>query len=168
MEPIRSLDMDDLARRYRAPLARYFRGRLGAAADVDDLVQEVFLRLAARRDGGDVEAVENYLFTVASSVMNDSFRRTGRRGGAHALFDERLHGGEDFSPERVFIAQEQLAVVEIALHELPERTRVIFVLNRFEDMTYAQIARRLQVSVSAVEKHMSKALAHLARRGSPR
>ena len=66
----------------------------------------------------------------------------------------------------MFLGQEQLRVVERALHELPERTRVVFTLHRFEEMSYAQIARRLQVSVSAIEKHMIKALAHLARRGS--
>ena len=162
-DPARQFDIDDLARRYAGPLARYFRSRLGAAAEVEDLVQEVFLRLAARRGQDEVSAAENYLFTVAASVLNDSFRRKARRGGVHQLFDEQQHAGEDFSPERVFLGQEQLAVVEKALLELPERTRVIFILNRFEDMTYAEIARRLQISTSAIEKHMMKALAYLAK-----
>ena len=62
--------------------------------------------------------------------------------------------------------RDPVPMLERALHELPERTRVVFALHRFEEMSYAQIARRLQVSVSAIEKHMIKALAHLARRGS--
>ena len=165
MAPKGDANMDEMARRYAAPLARYFRARVRSAADIDDMVQEVFLRLAARK-GATLEAPENYLFTVAASVRNDSFRRAARRGGTHALFDERLHAEADFSPERMFLGQEQLRVVERALHELPERTRVVFTLHRFEEMSYAQIARRLQVSVSAIEKHMIKALAHLARRGS--
>ena len=159
------VEMDEMARRYAVPLARYFRARVRSAADIDDMVQEVFLRLAARREGGTLEAPENYLFTVAASVLNDSFRRATRRGGAHQLFDEWLHAEEDFSPERVYLGREQLRVVETALHELPERTLVVFVLHRYEDMSYAQIARRLQVSVSAIEKHMIKALAHLTKRG---
>lgn len=165
MTPTASIEMDEMARRYAVPLARYFRARVRSAADIDDMVQEVFLRLAARRDGGAVEAAENYIFTVAASVLNDSFRRAARRGGTHQPFDEHLHADVDFSPERVFLGQEQLRVVEAALHELPERTRVVFVLHRYEEMSYAQIARRLQVSVSAIEKHMSKALAHLSKRG---
>lgn len=165
MAPERDGQMDEMARRYAAPLARYFRARVRSAADIDDMVQEVFLRLAARRGGGALEAPENYLFTVAASVLNDSFRRAARRGGTHAEFDEALHAEADFSPERLFLGQERLRMVERALHELPERTRVVFVLHRFEEMSYAQIARRLQVSVSAIEKHMIKALAHLARRG---
>ena len=159
------LEMEDLARRYAAPLARYFRARVRPGADVDDLVQEVFLRLSARRQETEVESAESYLFAVAASVLTDNFRRSARRGGVHQLFDEGLHAEEDFSPERVYLGQEQLRVVETALLELPERTRIVFVLHRFEDMSYSQIARRLQVSVSAIEKHMSKALAHLAKRG---
>ncbi|HVK40909.1 MAG TPA: sigma-70 family RNA polymerase sigma factor [Phenylobacterium sp.] len=159
------IEMDEMARRYAVPLARYFRARVRTAADIDDMVQEVFLRLAARRGGGTLETAENYLFTVAASVLSDNFRRAARRGGTHQLFDELQHAEEDFSPERVYLGQERLRVVEAALYELPERTRVVFVLHRFEEMSYAQIARRLKVSVSAVEKHMSKALGHLSRRG---
>lgn len=159
------VEMEDLARRYAAPLSRYFRSRVRPGADIDDLVQEVFLRLSARRQDGPVISMESYLFTVAASVLTDSFRRTARRGGVHQPFDELLHAEEDFSPERVYLGQEQLRLVETALLELPERTRVVFALHRFEDMSYPQIARRLEVSVSAIEKHMIKALAHLARRG---
>lgn len=158
-------EIEDLARRYAAPLTRYFRSRVRAGADIDDLVQEVFLRLSSRRQDTEVASMESYLFTVAASVLTDNFRRTARRGGVHQLFDERVHAEEDFSPERVYLGQEQLRLVETALLELPERTRVVFVLHRFEDMSYSQIARRLQVSVSAIEKHMIKALAHLAKRG---
>ena len=165
MTPKSGIEMDEMARRYAVPLARYFRARVRSAADIDDMVQEVFLRLAARRGDSAVDTPENYLFTVAASVLNDSFRRAARRGGAHQLFDEQLHADEDFSPERVYLGQEQLRIVVRALHELPERTRTVFVLHRYEEMSYAQIARRLQVSVSAIEKHMSKALAHLSRRG---
>lgn len=48
-----------------------------------------------------------------------------------------------------------------ALNELPERTRRVFVLVRFEEMSYKLVAQRLGVSVSAVEKHVMKALRHL-------
>ena len=72
MAPKGDANMDEMARRYAAPLARYFRARVRSAADIDDMVQEVFLRLAARK-GATLEAPENYLFTVAASVLNDSW-----------------------------------------------------------------------------------------------
>jgi len=158
---------DDLARRLHAPLTRYFGARARRGADIEDLVQEVFLRLARRTGDAPVETVEGYVFAVANSVLADSYRRAARQlppaPGEPDL--QNLPGlSEERSPERVLLGQEELAAMERALRELPERTRFAFVLNRYEELSYQEIARRLGVSVSAVEKHMMRALAHLARR----
>ena len=59
-------------------------------------------------------------------------------------------------------ARERLRIVEQAIDELPPRTREVFVLHRIEGMKYSEIARALDISVSAVEKNMARALAHLA------
>ena len=50
------------------------------------------------------------------------------------------------------------------LGELPERTRVVFLLHRFEELKYAEIARRLEISVSSVEKHMMEAMRQIKTR----
>jgi len=162
-----SASRDDLARRLHAPLARYFGARARPGMDVEDMVQEVFLRLARRVGDAPVEAVEGYVFAIAASVLTDTYRRAGRRLPAvhgDADLTNTLALAEDRSPERVLLGQEELAAVERALRELPERTRFAFVLSRYEELSYQEIARRLGVSVSAVEKHMMRALAHLARR----
>ena len=75
-----------------------------------------------------------------------------------------LEGDEDFSPERIHLARQACAQVELSLRELPERVRSVFVLNRFEELTGNQIARRLGVSVSTVEKDMIRAILHLKER----
>ena len=54
--------LDDLARRYYAPLATFFRKRTHNAAEVQDLVQQVFLRLAQHRELGDIRNSEGYIF----------------------------------------------------------------------------------------------------------
>ncbi|MFZ1988715.1 MAG: sigma-70 family RNA polymerase sigma factor, partial [Alphaproteobacteria bacterium] len=61
-------------------------------------------------------------------------------------------------------ARQRLARLKSALKELPERTRVAFAFHKFDGMSHAETARRLGISVSAVEKHISAALKHLLRR----
>jgi len=159
--------VDDAARRFRAPLRRYFGARVRPGVDVDDLVQEVFLRLARRADDAELHAIEGYVFAVANSVLNDNHRRTARRLPAGLGASEGLGTRaepEERSPERILLGLEELDAVERALLELPERTRIVFALNRYEEFTYREIASALGVSTSAVEKHMMRALAHLARR----
>jgi len=58
--------LDDLARRYYAPLATFFRKRTHNAAEVQDLVQQVFLRLAQHRELGDIRNFEGYIFQTAA------------------------------------------------------------------------------------------------------
>jgi len=155
--------IDDLARRLGGPLARYFGARVRRGVDVDDLVQEVFLRLARRTETEPVERLEGYVFAIANSVLTDTFRRDGRRIPQGGSSDQLAPTPDDRSPERIYLAREEIDRVERGLRELPEKTRFVFVLNRYEDLSYSQIARQLGVSVSAVEKHMMRALAHLTR-----
>lgn len=153
-----------LHRRYSPALRAYFHKRAPAHADPDDLVQDVFARLAGRSHPEAIRHAEGYLFQTAANVLRDQSRRdSARRTGAHDAFDETLHGGEDFSPERVYEGREVVAALLDALDALPERTRAVFVLQRFDGLRYGDIAASLGISVSSVEKHMMKALAHVAR-----
>lgn len=150
--------------RYRASLTRFFSRRVPDAAEVDDMVQDVFERLLKRGRVAELELqqIGGYVFSIASSVIADRLRRRQvRHAGEHDPFDSRKHGDVDFSPEDVLLGRERLARASAALLELPERTRTIFVLRRLEGMKYLDIAARLSISRSAVEKHMERAIAHL-------
>ena len=70
----------------------------------------------------------------------------------------------DFSPDRVLIGRDRLAEAIAILMEMPERRRTIFVLRRMEGLRYKDIAARLGISVSAVERHMRRAVLHLIER----
>lgn len=158
--------LDGLARRYAEPLRRFF-SRKGRTLDnsVDDLVQEVFLRLLRRANLQNIAEAENYVFRTASNVLIDHRRRGRvRREADHDQLVEFDHASEEPSAERVLIGKDDARRVAKALAILPERTRTIFILNRFEGMSYSQIALALEISTSAVEKHMMKAIAHLMRR----
>ena len=152
-----------IARRYRAPLTGFFATRVRNPSDVDDLVQDVFVQLIRRAEGGPIEHVEQYLFQVAANVLRDQGRRRQvRHADEHDAYDEDLHAlATEISPERVLLGEESLARVTEALSTLPERTRDVFLLRALERCKFGDIARMLGVSKSTVEKEMARAMAHL-------
>ena len=145
-------------------LRQFFRRRIGDnRAEVEDLVQEVFVRLCNRQGREPIENLTGYVFQIAANLLRERSRRRMRHGTAGAAFLSAglLEGDADFSAERVHAARDAWAQIELCLQELPARVRAVFVLNRFEDMTGVEIARRLGVSVSTVEKDMIRAMLHI-------
>jgi len=151
--------------RYRSSLLRYFQRRVGDRVEAEDLVQDVFVRLTQRGNLDAIEHLTGYVFEAAASVLRDRHRRRrSRSADVHDEYDVDRHGGVDFPPDRVLGGQERLRQASAALLELPERTRDVFLLRRIEGMRYQDVAARLGISVSAAEKHMQRAVAHLLRR----
>lgn len=158
----RALELAVRSQAARASLTQYFRRRVRDAAEVDDLVQEVFLRLVVRGEGEAVDHVQGYIFQTAASVLADRRRRRiVRHADDHLPFDPEEHGEADFDAEHLLLERERLRSAAVALLALPERTRAIFLLRRLDGFQYAEIATRLGISVSAVEKHMLRAAQHL-------
>lgn len=166
LDPLRdSPDLAALSARFRGALVRYFLRQGLGGADAEDCVQDVFLRLSRRATLADIGNLEGYLFETAASVAIDHQRRgRARAAGAHDAYEEDRHAPLALGPDRGLEARDELRRVTAALRELPERTRHVFVLVRLERMRHAEVARRLGVSVSAVEKHLLRASVHLARR----
>jgi len=157
-----------LARRsevLRGALARFFRRHVRYTDEVDDLVQEVFLRIVRRGNCDQLEHLDGYIFQTASSVLKDrARRREARLSDRHIPFEPDLHGETDFGPDRVLMGRESLKEAGIILLELPEKTRRVFILRRLEGLPYREIGLRLSLSVSAVEKHMLHAVRHMVAR----
>jgi RNA polymerase sigma factor (sigma-70 family) len=160
--PGSTASLDALAERWRTPLRRFFAKRVRPGQDPDDLTQEVFARLAAREGQPEVENPEAFLFQIAQNLLRDEARREStRRAGAETLLHHGEANFEELSPERVLRGKEHVKALAAALNELPERTRAIFVLHRFEELKYSEIAARLGISTSLVEKSMMDAIRHL-------
>lgn len=155
----------DLNARFARPLRSFFRKRAYNEQEADDLVQEVFVRLAAREPAASMEHAEAYIFQMAANLLRDRARRHATRtAAARDLTAGDANSFEEISPERVLLGKQRLALLERVLGELPERTRVVFLLHRFEELKYAEIARRLEISVSSVEKHMMEAMRRIRTR----
>jgi RNA polymerase sigma factor (sigma-70 family) len=145
------------------PALRAYFGKRAPAADIDDLVQDVFLRLQMRASTAPVENVQGYLFRVAAHVLIDRRRHDGARGWSGSVpLDEALTPIEERSPERTLIAKQDYSRLILAISRLPPRMRAAFMFSRFEHMTYPAIARRMGNSPDAVKQLVRKALERLA------
>ncbi|HEX6859637.1 MAG TPA: sigma-70 family RNA polymerase sigma factor [Caulobacteraceae bacterium] len=158
--------IERLSRAFGRVLIRYFEKRGVRKMDLEDAVQEVFTRLSRREGFSELGGLQEYLFETASSVAVDYHRHRAaqRRSGEHDPYDDDLHAIADVSPEEILAGKQDLQALHRALLELPERNRNIFVLYRLEKMTKPEIARRLGLSLSAVEKNLVRARDHLCTR----
>lgn len=130
---------------------------------VEDFLQEIMLRLHQRQSTSPIDNFRAYAFQTARSVIVDRGRRdTVRKQDEHFALTELHHPVDHITPEQVLLGRESLQRLAAALERMPERTRDIFVLQRFEEMSYPAIAEHLEISLSAVGKHMVKALRLLA------
>ena len=149
-----------LMARYGPGLRRYFRKR-APADEVDDLVQNVFLKMQARSAAEPVADIERYLFRIAATVLVDGHRDDPLSLRRHEALHEGIEPVDVLSPERILIGSQALDRIMTVLQALPPRTSEAFILHRFEEMTYEAIARRMAISPRTVEKLISLALKRL-------
>jgi RNA polymerase sigma factor (sigma-70 family) len=158
-----SRDLARAAEPLRRSLAQFFRRRILEHSEVEDLVQETFARIVARDSTRPVENLSAYVFQTAASVLADrNRRRVVRHATDHVAFDASRHAEAELDASRILIGREDLQALVAALLSLPERTRAIFVLHRLDGRKYRDIGAQLGISVSAVEKHMLRAMEHLS------
>lgn len=156
---------------YGPALRRYFLRRSNAS-DADDLVQDVFLSLQTR--GGDTEIgnVERYVFRTAANLLGMRRRRKTWQWGSQEALEDVDHVVEELvdelSPERILISRQALEQVVRALADMPPRTAQAFFLYRFGNHSQEAVAKRMGVSVKAVEKFLRKALWLLLEKVEPR
>jgi len=146
-------------RQLRGPLLAWFRRRLGDTSEAEDLVQESFMRITLRGDQASLAHFEAYLYRTARSVLSDRLRRrTVRQAEAHVPLEPERDETPGSDALAALLARERLGRVSARLEALPERTRAIFILCRLDGLRYAEIATRFDISVSAVQKHMLRAI----------
>lgn len=146
---------------HRRALVDYAAPIVGCPARAEDVVQEAYTRFTAAIDGGKVESPVSYLYRIVRNLSIDTFRRESRQT-AGLMSEAQFHALPEESPsqERTLAARRRLKQLEAAVARLPERTRRIFILNRLHGQTYQEIAERLGVSISTVQKHLMQALAY--------
>jgi RNA polymerase sigma factor (sigma-70 family) len=161
----------ELGARFQRPLISFFRRRIKDRSLAEDLAQDVLLKVVRACDRGQIARADSYVFKVAINLLRDHRRRAQRAGPAVFLpIEEDLDGHlesqlvEEISPDRVLLSKDSLADVLRSLEELGDLTRRIFILFRLERMKQKDIAALYGIGQSTVEKHVVKAVVHLARR----
>lgn len=151
--------LETIFRHERDGLIRYLIGRVGPE-QASDIAQEVFLRASTSPQLSCLANPRGFLLCIARNLLIDAARRKQCRVVTLPLNEARdTHCAAE--QEHELVASDLILCLERALAQLPDRTRTIFIMNRFDEMAYRDIRSALDISMSAVEYHMMKALSHL-------
>lgn len=132
--------------------------------DVDDIVSETLARAYMTQDYARIDRGRAFLFTVARNLMADLARhRAVIPFDLVANLDSFELSDPAPSPESAAVARDELRRLQQVVDTLPVQCRSVFLLRRIEELSLQDIAVRLELSVSTVEKHLSKAMALLTR-----
>ena len=123
----------------------------------EDIVQEVFVKLWEKRKEIKKESLKSLLYTMANNLWINHVNHL-KVVRDHANEAQSGNTIDRPSPQFVYEAQEFEIRFNRIINELPDGSREVFLMNRIEKMTYQEIADRLELSVKAIEKRMSKAL----------
>ncbi|PSJ62641.1 RNA polymerase sigma factor [Kumtagia ephedrae] len=139
------------------------RGRVGCSATAEDLVQDVWIRLASVRNDDSIDNHTAFTMQAAKNAVIGHFRKQKRRGEIDAEVQDLLwQSVDEISPERVVMGRDLLRAVETALQAMPEKSRRIFLMNRLGGVSHREIARRLGISEEAVYYHIRRVVERLA------
>ncbi|WIO73622.1 sigma-70 family RNA polymerase sigma factor [Porticoccaceae bacterium LTM1] len=163
--------LNRLYEEHHVALRKFLRARLGISQELDDIVQEVFARLAKIENLAELlpigeEGSLSYLFRAANNLaINIERHKTVRNryldGEKLRMQSEEVHF--DHTPERINLVREELSQIRNVIAGMNINTRQAFILNRFKQRTYKEIAKDMGVSVKQVEKYIQKALVIIRR-----
>ena len=143
----------------RGWLTQWLTAKLRSAFDADDVTQDTFMRVMNGNSLTEVRDAKSFLCTIAKRVMVDRFRRNALEK-AYLEILSQLPEAVTPSPEQQQSQLETLQLVDQMLDGLGNKARQAFLLSQLDNLTYAEIAQQLSVSVSSVKKYMAKAIEH--------
>jgi len=172
--PDRPQDESELVRTFfekRENLLLFLAARTRSMATAEDLVQDLYVKVATLEPDADVRAPTALLYRMASNLLIDhvrSHQRSGRRNAEWRQEGAVSVGGEDVvnepAADEVVIAKERVRLLSEAVGELPPQMGRAFRLHKLEGMSQAQTAQAMGVSVKMIEQHIAGAIRRLSER----
>ncbi|MEM6763321.1 MAG: RNA polymerase sigma-70 factor [Bacteroidota bacterium] len=140
---------------YLGAIRNFIYYKCGDLQLAEDIAQESFIRLWQHADKVPEVKAKSFLYRVANNLYLDQVKHQK----VVLKFQQRPSKQQDSEDPAFHLeVQEYQAFIERVISELPEKSRVVFLMNRMEGLTYQEISDRLEISVKAVEKRMHKAL----------
>ena len=164
--------ISEVVEREQSRLRTFIRRRVPDPRDAEDILQDVFYKLVeANRLLMPIEHITGWLFRVARNRITDLFRKKkpGSLGEATVGDDELLQledllPSPDAGPEALYARSVLLEELELALDELPEDQRYVFVAHELEGRSFKEIAAETGVGVNTLLSRKRYAVLHLRER----
>jgi len=161
MAGINQVGFDQIFLEWYYPLRNSMYYKTGDMQVAEDLVQDTFLKIWEKRETINPETVKSLLFKIANNLFLNRIE--------HEKVSFKFvagYNGNDLSnaPDFELEMKDFDIRLQETLADLNEKSRSVFLMNRIDELTYFQIACNLNISVKAVEKRMSKAIAFLKER----
>lgn len=137
---------------------RYVFYRSGNETLSTDIAQDTFMRIWEKQLIIDPKTVKGLLFKIANDLFISAYRKDKV---AFNFFQNFRPNEKSLTPEDELNFSELKKAYEAALKSMPEKQRVVFLMNRIDELKYKEIAQELGLSIKAIEKRMSQALEHL-------
>lgn len=154
---------DLLTRDYQKLRTRLAR-RFGSSDFATEILHETYLRLGSLDSTAVVRNANAYLYRAALNVAADA-REQDRRWVDKATIEAvRRRDDYELDPAEIFLARQEWRSLLVALDELPQRRRTVFLASRLEGLSHREIAERLGVSTDTVDRELKQAFAFFAKR----
>jgi len=143
---------------YYTPIKNFIYYKCGDVDLAEDLTQDAFMKLWQKREDIKEETVKSYLYTIANNLFLNKVRHDKVVLG---FVEKQTDQKNEQSPEYALEEKEFKEELERVIAGMTVKQREVFLMNRIDDLTYKEIAERLELSVKAVEKRMHGALNYL-------
>ena len=124
--------------------------------DVDDILQETFLRVYTANEKTRITSLQDYLFVVSRNLVLNKLSRQSRE--IVTEINDALVDNNDVSTDMWLHYHQKFEAFSKALYLLPEKNRRAILLRKFYGLSHNEIARKMHVSVSSVEKYLSEGI----------
>jgi RNA polymerase sigma factor (sigma-70 family) len=158
MAGINQAEFDGIFLNWYYPVRNSVYYKTGDMQAAEDITQETFLKIWEKKDSINIETVGPLLFKISKNLFLNT---VGHSKVTLKFVNDYQPSQYSESPDFELEMKDFDKKLQEALAELDEKNRTVFLMNRIDNLTYSQIAEDLELSVKAIEKRMSKALAFL-------